>query len=113
LICAEFVFDAFNFTDDRFFYIFFVLITARFINNLFGLTDAFLIMTNFQREYKWIIVITSSIAFVGACLASVLSIEVVASMVALTIVLRNVLASIIIYRRSGLVMLPCFVRAVR
>lgn len=113
LVCAELVFDAFGFTDDRFYYMFFVLITARFVNNLFGLTDAFLMMTNFQREYKWIIVISSSIAFAAACLGSVLPIEVVASMVALTIVLRNVLASIIIYRRSGLIMLPLFVRAVR
>jgi hypothetical protein len=48
LACAELVFDAFGFTDDRFYYIFFALITARFVNNLFGLTDAFLILTNLQ-----------------------------------------------------------------
>ena len=111
--CAELIFDAFRFSDDRFYYIFFVLITARFVNNLFGLTDIFLIMTNYQREYKWIIISSSVIALSGACLASVLPIEVVATMVALTIVLRNVLSSIVVYRGSGLIMIPFYVRAVK
>lgn len=80
---------------------------------MFGLTDIFLIMTNYQREYKWIIISSSVIALSGACLASVLPIEVVATMVALTIVLRNVLSSIVVYRGSGLIMIPFYVRAVK
>lgn len=106
---AEFIYDIFSFTDERFFFIFYVLILARFANSLFGLTDSFLIMTKFQREYKWIIIISSSIALFGALLSSVFPIEVVASMVAVTIVLRNTLASIVIYKRSGLIMIPFFV----
>lgn len=111
LVCAEVIFEAFGFKDERFFFIFYVLILARFLNSLFGLTDAFLIMTKFQREYKWIIISTSSIAICGALLSSILSIEVVSLLIAASIVLRNIIASIVIYIRSGLIMIPLYVSA--
>lgn len=110
LSCAEIIFELFGFSDERFYFIFMVLIIARFTNNLFGLTDAFLIMTNYQREYKWIIIVSSSIALGGAFMSPFVKIEIVASMIALTIILRNILSSIVIYKKSGLLMIPLFVR---
>jgi hypothetical protein len=109
VVSAQQIYEIFKFTDERFFFIFFTLITARFINNLFGTTDMFLSMTYFQKEYKWILILSSSLTLIGVFIGIMVKVELAAIAIAFSILFRNLLSSYIIYKRSGIIMLPFYV----
>lgn len=113
VLSSDIIYETFHITDPIFYFIFYVLTVARFVNNLFGMTDLFLNMTYYQREYLWIIIISNSIAVAAAVSAPLTSIEIVASGVAASIVVRNILCSCFIYWRCGIIMLPFLTKGIK